>query len=115
MAPVTISKGEKPVFPFINVSTLHDPAHQQKFVDIMSALMSRPGKSVPGFIASALHRNLDGTKVVVYSQWSSKEAGASVRNIEKINPYMMQAMEISSMTPVIYEVADTFTGPDYMQ
>jgi hypothetical protein len=34
----------------------------------MSSLMSDPGKYVPGFIASALHRSLDGTKVEIYGQ-----------------------------------------------
>jgi len=115
MSSVTIAKTEKPVYTFINVFTLHDPANQQKLIDIMSALMSGPGKSVPGFIATGLHRSLDGTKVVVYSQWSTKEAGESLRNIEELRPYGMQAMEIASMTPVMYEVADIFTGPDYKQ
>jgi heme-degrading monooxygenase HmoA len=111
MSTVTISKTDK--YTFINVFTLHDPANQQKLIDIMSSLMAGPGKSVPGFISSALHRSHDGTKVVVYSQWSSKEAGESLRSNEELRPYGIQAMEISSMTPVMYEVADTFVGPDY--
>jgi hypothetical protein len=114
-ASLTISKAEKPVYTFINVFTLHDSANQQKLVDIMSSLISGPGKSVPGFIATALHRSLDGAKVVVYSQWSTKEAGQSLRDIDELKPYMIQAMEISSMTPVMYEVANIFTGPDYKQ
>lgn len=52
-------------------------------------------------------------KVVVYSQWTSKEAGTSLSQIEELKPYAKQAMEIASMTPVMYEVADTFIGPDY--
>jgi heme-degrading monooxygenase HmoA len=113
MSSVTISKTDK--YTFINVFTLHDPSNQQKLIDVMSSLMSGPGKNVPGFIASALHRSHDGTKVVVYSQWSTKEAGESLRDIEELRPYAMQAMQYASMTPVMYEVADTFVGPDYKQ
>jgi heme-degrading monooxygenase HmoA len=113
MSSITISKTNK--YTFINVFTLHDPANQEKLIDIMSSLMSGPGKSVPGFIASALHRSLDGTKVVVYSQWSTKEAGQSLKDIEELRPYGKQAMELASMTPVMYEVADTFIGLDFKQ
>jgi len=113
MSSVTISKTDK--YTFINVFTLHDPGNQQKLIDIMSALMAGPGKSVPGFISSALHRSLDGTKVVVYSQWSSKEAGESLKDIDELRPYAKQWMELSTMTPVIYEVTGTFFGPDYKQ
>lgn len=79
MSSVTISKTDK--YTLINMFTLHGPAEQQKLIDIMSSLMSGPGKSVPGFVASALHRGLDGTEVVVYSQGSSIEAGQSLRDI----------------------------------
>lgn len=74
--------------------------------------MSTPGKSVPGFIALALHRSLDGTKVVVNSQYSTQEAGQSLRDTEELTPYGKQAKELASITPVMYEVADMFTGPD---
>jgi len=113
MSTVTITKNDK--YTQINVFTLHDPANQEKLIDIMSSVMSGPGKSVPGFIASALHRSLDGTKVVVYSQWSSKEAAAVLSTMEEIKPYMKQAFEISSFAPGVYEVANTFVGPDYKQ
>lgn len=79
----------------------------------MSALMSGPGAAVPGFISSALHRTLDGTKVVVYSQWSSKEAGESLKGRAELKPYMLKAIELASMTPTMYEVTGTFTGLDY--
>lgn len=75
--------------------------------------MSGPGASVPGFIATGLHKSLDSTKVTVYSQWSSKEAGAALGKMDELKPYMKQAMELASMIPVVYEVAGTFTGPDY--
>jgi len=111
MSTVKITTSDK--YTFINVFTLHNNADQQKLIDIMSSVMSGPGKSVPGFISAALHRSLDGTKVVVYSQWTSKEAGASLAQIEELKPFGKQAMEIASMTPVMYEVAETFIGPDY--
>ena len=53
--------------------------------------------------------------MVVYSQWSSKEAGESLKDIDELRPYAKQWMELSTMTPVIYEVTGTFFGPDYKQ
>jgi heme-degrading monooxygenase HmoA len=111
MSTVKITKSDK--YTFINVFTLHDKADQEKLIGIMSSVMSGPGKAVPGFVSAALHRSLDGTKVVVYSQWTSKEAGASLARIEELKPFAKQAMEIASMTPMMYEVAETFIGPDY--
>jgi hypothetical protein len=63
--------------------------------------MSGPGKSIPGFIASALHRSVDDTKVVVYNQWSGKAAGASLAKMEEMKPFMKQAFEISTMVPIV--------------
>ena len=84
-----------------------------QLIENMAAVMSGPGAAVPGFISAALHRSLDGTKVVVYSQWSSKEAGEALKGMVELRPYIMKAMELASMTPMVYEVADTFIGVDY--
>jgi len=110
---VKITKSDK--YTFINVFTLHEKTDQQKLIGIMSFVMSGPGKSVPSFISAALHRSLDGnlTKLVVYIRWTSKGARTSLRRIEELKRYAKQAMEIASMTPIMYEVADTFIAPDY--
>ena len=48
-----------------------DPANQDEVVRINIDIVDQVASSSPGFIAAAVHRSTDGTRVVNYLQWES--------------------------------------------
>lgn len=59
---------------------------------------------LPGFISANIHRSLDGSKVINYAQWESRDAfEASLRNPE-VGAYFRELAEIAPPDPVLAEV-----------
>ena len=54
----------------INVFTV-EPANQAWLVELLSKVTNDCVRHARGFVASSLHRSLDGTKVTMYGQWRS--------------------------------------------
>ena len=50
------------------------PEQQQKLVDAIVGEVERWVRHRPGFVSSNFHKSLDGTKVVNYAQWTTKQA-----------------------------------------
>lgn len=71
MASVMIA-ADASVISFIQVWTMPDPTHQQRWLQTMH---ERIGVMIPqpGFVSMTLHSSLDGTGTVVYAQWCSQE------------------------------------------
>ena len=67
----TIVKGDRPMTA-INVFTVA-PEHQAHLIDLLRRATESTIRHAPGFIAAALHRSLDGTKVTMYAQWRTPE------------------------------------------
>jgi quinol monooxygenase YgiN len=101
----TISK-ENNYLTFINVFTVA-PSNQQKLVDLLTQATVIV-KTVPGFISSALHASLDGTKVTMYAQWKSIEDYNKMRSNPAASPFLQQALEIASFEPGMYRVVEEF-------
>jgi heme-degrading monooxygenase HmoA len=92
---------------FINTFTV-DPAHKQKLIELLT-LVTRDGVSkVPGFISSALHKSIDGTKVTMYAQWRSMEDYQNMRANPVGSSSLQEALEIATFEPGMYEVVETF-------
>ena len=91
----------------INVFTV-DPVNQQKLVALLTLATESTVSHVKGFIASALHRSLDGKKVTMYAQWESSEDYHAMRNNSTASPYLEQAMKIASFDPGMYAVVKMF-------
>jgi heme-degrading monooxygenase HmoA len=101
--------GSKPVT-LINVFTVA-PENQQKLVELLTQSAQTLIPHAPGFRSSRLYRSLDGTKVTVYSQWRSLRDYQAVRESAATVPFLEQALAIAQFEPVIYEVVETFIGP----
>ena len=56
-----------------------DPANQEEVVRINIDIVDQVASSSPGFIAAAVHRSVDGTRVVNYLQWESSEHLAAMQ------------------------------------
>jgi hypothetical protein len=65
-------------------------------------------RHAPGFISSALHRSLDGTKVTMYAQWRMIEDYEAMRKDPAPLPYLQEALTIAKFEPGTYEVVETF-------
>lgn len=51
-----------------------EPEQQQKLVDAIIDEVERWVRHRPGFVSANFHKSLDGTRIVNYAQWTTKEA-----------------------------------------
>jgi hypothetical protein len=73
MTTITTINQDNKVTSLINVFTV-DPKNQQRLVDILIEATKKVMSQQEGFISANIHRSLDGTRVINYAQWKSKEA-----------------------------------------
>jgi quinol monooxygenase YgiN len=104
-----ISKGNRPMT-VINVFTVA-PDRQARLLDILTRATESSVRHVPGFVAAALHRSLDGTKVTMYAQWRSPEDYERMRSRADTSPLLAEAMTFATFEPGFYEVVEVF-APD---
>jgi len=105
----SISKGNRPMT-VINVFTVA-PDRQMRLVDLLTRATESSVRHVPGFVAAALHRSLDGTKVTMYAQWRSLEDYEQMRSRPDTSPFLAEAMTVATFEPGLYEVVEVF-APD---
>jgi hypothetical protein len=67
---VSITKGDRPMT-VINVFTV-EPEEQARLVELLTRATDSSIRHIPGFVAAALHRSLDSTKVTMYAQVSTR-------------------------------------------
>jgi quinol monooxygenase YgiN len=101
-----IAKGG-PVATVINVFTVA-PGDQSRLVELLTNATQSSVGHVPGFLAAALHRSLDGTKVTMYAQWRSVEDYQRMRGRSDTSPFLAEAVTIATFDPGLYEVVETF-------
>jgi quinol monooxygenase YgiN len=96
----------------INVFTV-EPANQQRLVDLLTRATDSSVNRAPGFIASTLHRSIDGTKVTMYAQWRSAQDYQAMRQDPGPRPFLEEALTIATFESGIYEIVQTFwpAGP----
>ena len=103
---MTTISTEQHYLTFINVFTVA-PEDQQQLVELLTQATETVRK-VPGFISSALHRGLDGTKVTMYAQWTNQDDYNKMRSNPAAAPFLEQALKIARFEPGMYEVVTTF-------
>jgi quinol monooxygenase YgiN len=108
MTMTTIAKDAKLVT-FINVFTV-DPANQQRLVELLARATETSVRHARGFVSSALHRSLDGTKVTMYAQWRTLEDYEAMRKDPTPLPYLQEALTIAKFEPCMYEVLESFVA-----
>jgi quinol monooxygenase YgiN len=105
----TIEKGDRPMTA-INVFTVA-PENQARLIELLRSATESNIRHVPGFVAAALHRSLDGTKVTMYAQWRTPDDYARMRARPDASPFLAEALAIAQFDPGFYEVTDVF-APD---
>ena len=105
----TISKDAN-LITFINVFAV-DPANQKRLVELLTRVTDTSVRHAPGFVSSALHQSLDGTKVTMYAQWRSLEDYEAMRKDPGPLPHLQEVLTIAKFDPGMYEVVASFTPP----
>jgi heme-degrading monooxygenase HmoA len=88
----------------INVFTVA-PENQQKLVDLLVKATDQVMAGMPGFVSANIHRSDDGTRVINYAQWRSREDFAAMRQNERVQAHMARAAQLAQFEPIICEVA----------
>jgi heme-degrading monooxygenase HmoA len=68
---VNIAKDNKVFTVIVNFSV--EPSKQQKLVEDIVDNLETVVKKYSGFVSSSIHKSLDGTRVVNYVQWETRE------------------------------------------
>ena len=91
----------------INVFTVA-PKNQARLVELLTRATEESIRHIPVFVAAALHRALDGTKVTMYAQWRTPEDYARMRARPDSSPFLAEALTVARFDPGFYEVTGVF-------
>ena len=81
------------------------PEDQEQLVKLMSEQAEQVMSKQPGFISINIHRSLDGTRVVNYVQWSTKELLDAAHATPEFIDYFQKYKElIVEGGPYLYEI-----------
>ena len=90
----------------INVFTVK-PEKQQALVDLLIEATERTMKGQRGFVSATIHRGVDGTKVVNYAQWRSKDDFEAMKSNPEARTHMEAAAAIATFDPIVCVVAES--------
>jgi quinol monooxygenase YgiN len=81
------------------------PEHQQELINLLVRAAEKVIRKQPGFVSVNIHKSLDGTQVLSYSQWQSRQAFDQVLQNAKVIPYVQSILKLATFEPHFYEVA----------
>jgi len=82
------------------------PENQKKLLQLLEDLRVVVEK-LPGFISANVHRSFEGTRIVSYAQWNTKEAYQAVYTNSDAKPILDEIKKISKFSWNLYEVVYT--------
>ncbi len=82
------------VFTLVNVFAVPEE-HQQKLVDVLIDATEQTMQHLPGFVSANIHASRDGTRVVNYAQWKSREHFEAMLNREEVQPHLRKSAELA--------------------
>jgi heme-degrading monooxygenase HmoA len=87
----------------INVFTV-DPEKQQLLIELWQRATDDVIRHLPGFVSATIHRSLDGTKVVNYAQWESRDSHIAMFRNPEAQAYLGKLAELGTPAPTLCEV-----------
>lgn len=88
----------------INTFTVK-PENQEALINLLKSATDEVFKKIDGFISASIHRGVEGTKVVNYVQWQSKEHLMAIFKNPEVQKYQKQTEPlIEKVEPVTYFV-----------
>jgi quinol monooxygenase YgiN len=103
MTTTTIAT-DQDVATLINVFTVTRKT-QQPLVDLLTEATEQVMRHHRGFISANIHASLDGTRVVNYAQWRSREDFQAMLDDPTAREHMSAAGSLATAEPHLYEVA----------
>ncbi len=101
----SISKNSN-IITLINIFTV-DSQNQQRLVDMLVETTEQIMNMQEGFISANIHKSLDGTRVVNYAQWESRDAFEKMLKNPKVIVLMNDILNISKFDGSLYDVVFT--------
>src|SRR5437868_6552555 len=80
------------------------PENQQRLVGLLVHAAEEIAQSQPGFISINVHKSLDQTHVISYSQWESRQAFDEILQNATVIPHVQAILKIATIEPNFYEV-----------
>jgi quinol monooxygenase YgiN len=102
MTTTTISTDQE-LATLINVFTVTRKT-QQSLVDLLTEATEQVMRHRPGFISASIHASFDGTRVVNYAQWRSREDFQAMLDDPTAREHMNAARALATAEPHLYEV-----------
>ena len=88
-----------------------EPAKQAELARLLSEATDELFRHQPGFVSVSIHSSLDGTRVVNYAQWKSKEDIDRVLKNPEAQSRARQAATIAkAVSPAVYRVDTVHAG-----
>ncbi len=103
---VTIEAGTKRLT-MLNIYEVR-PAKQQKLIDLLDRAARELVHVQKGLISFSIHRSFDGTRVVNYSQWESRQAFETALVSPEARKHIDAAMAVAINTPIFCEVVSVY-------
>lgn len=103
MTTTTIAT-DQDVATLINVFTVTRET-QQPLVDLLTEATEQVMRHRPGFISANIHTSLDGTRVVNYAQWRSRDDFLAMLDDPTAREHMSATESLGIAEPLLYEVA----------
>lgn len=86
------------------------PEKQAELVQLLAEATEKVMRHQRGFLSVNIHRSLDGTRVVNYAQWASKEDFELMMKSPEAQAQIKQFASIAkSVSPGLYEVSSVHT------
>ncbi|HEX8671593.1 MAG TPA: antibiotic biosynthesis monooxygenase family protein [Longimicrobium sp.] len=104
LTPASEIRTDAGVMTLINVFTVA-PERQQELLDVLVEATECVMRHQPGFVSANLHRSHDGTRIVNYAQWRSREDFEAMLRDPRARPHMSQAASLAQFDPIVCEVA----------
>jgi quinol monooxygenase YgiN len=102
MAKTTIATGED-VATLINVFIVTREA-QQQLVDLLVEATEQVMRHRPGFVSANIHASMDGTRVVNYAQWRSREDFQAMLDDPSAHEHVGAVGALAAAEPHLYQV-----------
>ena len=96
------------ILTLINVFTV-DPQNQEKLLETLIDATETTMRRMHCFISASIHKSFDGTKVVNYAQWLSREDFEAMTKNPEAMPHMKACAALAKFDPILCEVVDSLS------
>lgn len=82
------------------------PERQEELVKLLGEVTESAIRQQPGFVSVSVHASLDGTRVVNYAQWATKEDFNRMLKLPEVQAQFRRLAGVArSVAPTLYRVA----------